>query len=208
MNHVNPPLGIPKTRRKLKICNRRCLILWFLPTQREKDRHLMILVPHNSEWAAEFAAIRDVYMNSLGKLILRIEHVGSTAVPDLLAKPILDIDIVMPGYDVFPDIVTRLQTLGYAHNGDQGIKEREVFNSLDATAPYTSPPRHWMTHHLYVCPANSRAASTSRLSRRSSRPGNYGKNTRNKNSALPSARAGSQGLCESKKPNVATLSSA
>ncbi len=115
----------------------------------------MILVPYNSEWAVEFTAIRNVYMSSLGKLILRIEHVGSTAVPDLLAKPILDIDIVMPGYDVFPDIVTCLRTLGYAHNGDQGIKEREVFNSLNATAPYTSPPRQWMAHHLYVCPANS-----------------------------------------------------
>ena len=79
----------------------------------------MILAPYDSEWPAEFAALRRVYINSLGKLILRVEHVGSTAVPNLRAKPILDIDIVMPSYDVFPDVVAHLQRLGYTHNGDQ-----------------------------------------------------------------------------------------
>jgi len=60
----------------------------------------MILTLHNPEWATEFAALRDVYVSSLGKLLLRVEHVGSTAVPNLRAKPILDIDIVMPSYSL------------------------------------------------------------------------------------------------------------
>jgi GrpB-like predicted nucleotidyltransferase (UPF0157 family) len=115
----------------------------------------MILAPYNPEWPAEFAALRGVYMNSLGKYTLRVEHVGSTAVPNLRAKPILDIDIVMPSYAVFPEIVAHLERLGYAHDGDQGIREREVFKPLDDLAPYTLPPRKWMSHHLYVCPANS-----------------------------------------------------
>ncbi|SRR5579871_2894316 len=115
----------------------------------------MILALHNPEWAAEFEALRDVYTSALGKLILRIEHVGSTAVPNLMAKPILDIDIVMPSYEVFPEIIAHLKRLGYSHNGDQGIRDREVFKPLDNTAPFTSQPRKWMTHHLYVCPANS-----------------------------------------------------
>jgi GrpB-like predicted nucleotidyltransferase (UPF0157 family) len=115
----------------------------------------MILAPHNPEWAAEFAAFRDVYMNSLATLILRVEHVGSTAVPNLMAKPILDIDLVMPSYDVFPDVVALLRRLGYLHNGDQGVKEREAFKPLDNQAPYTVPPRNWMSHHLYVCPVHS-----------------------------------------------------
>ncbi len=115
----------------------------------------MILAHCNPEWPTDFAVLRAVYMRSLGELILRVEHVGSTAVPNLRAKPILDIDIVMPGYEVFPDIVERLRRLGYMHNGDQGIREREAFKPLDNMAPYTSPPRNWMSHHLYVCPANS-----------------------------------------------------
>jgi GrpB-like predicted nucleotidyltransferase (UPF0157 family) len=115
----------------------------------------MILAPYNPEWPAEFAALRGVYTSSLGKLVLRVEHVGSTAVPGLRAKPILDIDIVMPSYEVFPDIVVHLLRLGYTHNGDQGIRDREAFKPLDTMAPYTSPPRKWMSHHLYVCPADS-----------------------------------------------------
>jgi len=115
----------------------------------------MILALYNPDWPAEFAALTGVYRDSLGKLVLRVEHVGSTAVPNLRAKPILDIDIVMPSYEVFPDIVAHLRRLGYMHNGDQGIKEREAFKRLDDTAPYTSPPKKWMPHHLYVCPANS-----------------------------------------------------
>jgi GrpB-like predicted nucleotidyltransferase (UPF0157 family) len=115
----------------------------------------MILEPYNPAWPAEFAALQNIYTSALGKLVSRVEHVGSTAVPDLRAKPILDIDIVMPSYEVFPDIVARLRRLGYMHNGDQGIKEREAFKPLDSTAPYTLPPRSWMPHHLYVCPAGS-----------------------------------------------------
>lgn len=126
-----------------------------LPTQREQDSLLMILAPYNSEWPAEFDALRCVYMNSLGKLVLRVEHVGSTAVANLWAKPILDIDIVMPSYEVFPDIVAHLRRLGYTHNGDQGIRDREAFKPLDNLAPHASPPRTSMSHHLYVCPANS-----------------------------------------------------
>jgi len=67
----------------------------------------------------------------------------------------LDIDIVMPSYKVFPDIIAHLRRLGYTHNGDQGMREREAFKPLDNTAPYTLPPRKWMSHHLYVCPADS-----------------------------------------------------
>jgi GrpB-like predicted nucleotidyltransferase (UPF0157 family) len=115
----------------------------------------MILESYNPAWPAEFVALRSVYTSSLGKLVSRVEHVGSTAVPNLRAKPILDIDIVMPSYEVFPDIVAHLRKLGYMHNGDQGIKHREAFKPLDNTAPYTLPPRSWMPHHLYVCPADS-----------------------------------------------------
>jgi GrpB-like predicted nucleotidyltransferase (UPF0157 family) len=115
----------------------------------------MILTPYDPAWPGEFALLRDVYTSALGENVLRVEHVGSTAVPDLRAKPILDIDIVMADYGVFPAIVAGLRGLGYTHNGDQGIKDREAFKPLDGEAPYTWPRRSWMSHHLYVCPAHS-----------------------------------------------------
>lgn len=115
----------------------------------------MILASHNPIWSIEFEALRLVYLAALGDLILRIEHVGSTAVPHLPAKPILDIDIVIQDYEVFPRIVEGLGTLGYTHNGDQGVLHREAFKPQDSSAPYSSPCRQWMRHHLYVCPVHS-----------------------------------------------------
>lgn len=115
----------------------------------------MILTPHDPVWADEFAALRHVFTAVLGDLILRVEHVGSTAVPGLQAKPILDIDIVMADYEVFPKIIEGLGRLGYQYNGDQGIRHREAFNPQDREVPYTLPRRQWNQHHLYVCPTGS-----------------------------------------------------
>jgi GrpB-like predicted nucleotidyltransferase (UPF0157 family) len=115
-----------------------------------------MLETHNPQWHVEFTELCEVYQRALGPLVLRIEHVGSTAVPGLLAKPILDIDLVISGYEVFPRLVAGLAQLGYSHNGDQGIPEREAFNPKGDFTPLTVPPRKWMTHHLYVCPERSR----------------------------------------------------
>ena len=115
----------------------------------------MILASHNSSWSTEFETLRRVYLVTLGDHILRVEHVGSTAVSGLQAKPILDIDIVMQDYKVFPKIVAGLASLGYMHNGDQGILHREAFKPQDNTVPYATPRRQWMQHHLYVCPVAS-----------------------------------------------------
>jgi GrpB-like predicted nucleotidyltransferase (UPF0157 family) len=113
----------------------------------------MILSPYNPTWTAEFAALRAIYATALGDLVVAIEHIGSTSVPGLAAKPILDIDLVMPNYSVFPKIMAVLDQLGYTHNGDQGISQREAFKPKDGiAAPATTPPRRWMRHHLYVCP--------------------------------------------------------
>jgi GrpB-like predicted nucleotidyltransferase (UPF0157 family) len=114
-----------------------------------------MLSPHDPAWSSEFAELKAIYSDSLGSLALRIEHVGSTAVPDLLAKPILDVDIVIQDYSVFAQIVSALDRLGYEHCGDQGICQREVFKQKSATTPITSPQKAFMSHHLYVCPASS-----------------------------------------------------
>ena len=65
--------------------------------------------------------------------------------PGLAAKPVLDIDIVIPLWNQIQLAVTRLSNLGYAHLGDLGIGDREAF-----TAPWGGPD-----HHLYVCPSES-----------------------------------------------------
>ena len=112
----------------------------------------MILHKHSPLWADAFRELKEVYSCCLGDLAIAIEHVGSTSVPDIKAKPILDIDIVIADYDHFPRVVDKLALLGYRHNGDQGIRHREAFHGIDEWTPHTDPRRHWQNHHLYVCP--------------------------------------------------------
>ncbi len=73
-----------------------------------------------------------------------IEHVGSTSVPGLAAKPVLDIDVIVVPEDV-PAAVAALARIGYRHRGDLGVAGREAF-----LAPDEDPRRH-----VYVCAAGT-----------------------------------------------------
>ena len=105
------------------------------------------VVPYDPIWETAFAAIRADLEAALGDLILGVEHVGSTAVRGLAAKPCIDIDVVIADHSIFRAVVERLAAIGYIHEGDLGIPGREAF-------AYTDKP-HLMKHHLYVCPQGS-----------------------------------------------------
>lgn len=107
----------------------------------------IIIVDYDPYWPKLFEELRIPVANVLGDLALTIEHVGSTAVPWLPAKAIIDIDVVVASTTLLPAVITRLATLGYVHEGDKGISGREAFVWPPST------PRH----HLYVCPKDSEA---------------------------------------------------
>ena len=107
----------------------------------------IVVVPYDPQWAAEFERVRAFVAPALTGLALRVEHVGSTSVPGLWAKPILDIDVSIPSMADFPEAVRRLATLGYRHKGDLGIPTRESF-AYEGEADF-------MSQHFYVCPADS-----------------------------------------------------
>ena len=102
----------------------------------------------NPQWKYEYEKI----VASLGKDIIynsiKIEHVGSTSVENLAAKPIIDMDIVIPDMSVFPAMKSLLEKKGYRHEGNLGIEGREAFS-------YEEKP-DLMVHHLYVCPMDSK----------------------------------------------------
>lgn len=104
---------------------------------------------YDPAWADWFAELRDRLAPALGDAALAIEHVGSTAVPGLAAKAIIDIDIVFPvgGLDAVSE---RLATLGYIPNGDQGVPGREAFKLADEALRAGLP-----AHHLYACPEDN-----------------------------------------------------
>ncbi len=100
-----------------------------------------------------FNEISKIISEALHPLSVAIEHVGSTAIPQLVAKPIIDIDVVH-GVDVeFAELTSRLGKLGYYHNGNQEIPDREVFKRERAEARH--PALDSIAHHLYVCPIHS-----------------------------------------------------
>ena len=105
----------------------------------------VIVLPYDESWNQAFEDIKNEIENALGDLIVGIEHVGSTSVKGMSAKPCIDLDIIIKDYSVFDAVVDRLATIGYIHEGDLGIKDREAFKYLDKL--------HLMAHHLYVCPS-------------------------------------------------------
>lgn len=113
----------------------------------------LLIREYNPQWASEFQAIQKIIMAALVDLPVSIEHIGSTAIPGLAAKPIIDIDIVMQEQTAFDTIKDRLATIGYRHHGNQGIPGREVFKRAAITA--VQEVLDSIAHHLYVCPANS-----------------------------------------------------
>ena len=110
-------------------------------------RKRVIVVPYDKNWKSAFEEIRKEIENAIGDLIIGIEHIGSTAVDGLAAKPCIDIDVIIKDYSVFNTVVRKLEAIGYIHEGDLGIKGREAFK-------YTNK-EHLQQHHLYVCPRDS-----------------------------------------------------
>ena len=107
----------------------------------------VVVMPYDARWARDFLEIREELQAALGPLAMKIEHVGSTSVRGLAAKPIIDIDVVIRDTSLFGDVAAALAKIGYYHEGDLGIAGREAFG-YDGKA-------HLRAHHLYVCARDS-----------------------------------------------------
>jgi GrpB-like predicted nucleotidyltransferase (UPF0157 family) len=92
-------------------------------------------------WAKQFETLRSRIAPALGPLAAAIEHVGSTAVAGLAAKPIIDIDVVLRWRDDLGAAIKKLAPLGYLHRGELGSPGRESLR-----APLDDGPPH-----LYLC---------------------------------------------------------
>lgn len=108
----------------------------------------VIVLPWDPAWARDFEAIRRELEAGLGSFSLRIEHVGSTSVEGLAAKPIIDLDVVIRDDQPLGQVIEALAQIGYIHEGDLGIPGREAFR-------YEGKP-HLRKHHMYVCRESSR----------------------------------------------------
>ena len=107
----------------------------------------MVIVKYNKDWPENFFNIKNELLKVL-TIPCQIQHVGSTSIPGMKAKPIIDIDVGLENWTDFEAVKTALAKIGYEHEGDRGITGREAFcrdgkvhkEILDSN-----------DHHLYVC---------------------------------------------------------
>jgi GrpB-like predicted nucleotidyltransferase (UPF0157 family) len=104
-----------------------------------------VVVDYDPIWAETFERLQSYIRPAIRGMGAAIEHVGSTAVAGMAAKPIIDIAIVVDARPAVPVIIDRLAELGYRPEGDLGVPGREAFRQ----------PAGLPIHHLYVVVAGS-----------------------------------------------------
>ena len=104
----------------------------------------IVIVEYDPNWPPVFEQLRLAIWSAVSDLATSVEHVGSTSVPGLAAKPIIDISVVVPGADEVRVAIDRPAALGYVDRGNLGVDGRG------------SMPRH----HLYLCPSRSSTVSS------------------------------------------------
>lgn len=114
----------------------------------EKKFLTMLITEYSAAWVTHFEQISEKLLGVLAGVCVKIEHIGSTAVPGLAAKPIIDIDIVYNETADFENIRKKLSCYGYDYNGNQGVVGRDVFKRTGKTQDDLLDS---IPHHLYVC---------------------------------------------------------
>lgn len=102
----------------------------------------VVVVDYQKEWKQAFEVMKTFFQRNIDIPNIQIEHIGSTSVEGLSAKPIIDIVIVVDSKQEFEKVKKALENIHYTHTGDQGIKDREAFK--------LTKPGDFYNHHLYV----------------------------------------------------------
>lgn len=105
-------------------------------------RGRVFLAEYAEGWSQEFIQEKSKLLEALAGFGLEIELVGSTAVPGLSAKPIIDIAVAVPSNSAIPDLSLGIEDLGYIFRGDLGADGGHLF--VKESAP------NIRTHHLHV----------------------------------------------------------
>jgi GrpB-like predicted nucleotidyltransferase (UPF0157 family) len=103
------------------------------------------IVPYTAEWALAFESEAAALRQALGALAVRIDHVGSTAVPGLAAKPVIDIQVSVQSLEPSERFRVLLAPLGYRFVS---------LGEFDRVYPWFAKPGEWpSTHHVHLCVA-------------------------------------------------------
>ena len=104
-------------------------------------KKIIVVRDYSPSWKNDYLTLSSKIWPIVKEHAISIEHVGSTSVPGLAAKPVIDMDIIINDQSKFLDVKKKLKTIGYFHIGDQGVPGREAFDRNTQK----------IRHHLYVC---------------------------------------------------------
>ncbi len=107
----------------------------------------MVIVNYDKKWPQDFLKIKTELQKAI-TVTSNIQHVGSTSIPGMKAKPIIDIDVGLENWGDFEKVKMALASIGYEHEGDRGIKGREAFGRNGSVHNKILDS---IDHHLYVC---------------------------------------------------------
>lgn len=107
----------------------------------------MVVVEYVKEWPQDFLKIKTELQKAI-TVMSNIQHVGSTSIPGMIAKPIIDIDVGLEKWSDFEAVKRALAEIGYEYEGDRGITGREVFCR---DVKVHNEILDGIDHHLYVC---------------------------------------------------------
>jgi len=102
-------------------------------------------VPYNPEYSKLFKQEKKLLKNAVGNYILDIQHIGSTSIPGIIAKPILDIAIAVNNFEVAKVCIKPIEHLGYIYMGEYGLARRHFFIR----------GIHCRTHNIHMWEINS-----------------------------------------------------
>jgi GrpB-like predicted nucleotidyltransferase (UPF0157 family) len=106
-----------------------------------------VVVAYDPQWPRQFERLRRQVDTALAGVEHVMVHIGSTAVPGLGAKPIIDLDVVVADQAAVAAAIGALAAAGWQHEGDLGVPGRDAFQ----------PPPSTLYHHLYVVAHGSQA---------------------------------------------------
>jgi GrpB-like predicted nucleotidyltransferase (UPF0157 family) len=110
------------------------------PSQRRSERtppQPIEIVAYDPAWPERFAELGRELRGELGEVALRIDHIGSTAVPGLAAKPIIDIQVSVAAFEPLEAFKQPLERLGYQYRADNPERTKRYFRE---------PPGRRRTH--------------------------------------------------------------
>ncbi len=87
----------------------------------------IVLVPYNSQWPAQFLNLAQPIREAMNDVALRIDHIGSTSIPGILAKPVMDIQVTAESFERFDRIRDPLESLRYRWRPDNPDRSKRYF---------------------------------------------------------------------------------